>query len=769
MLNLKKNKPLLVILIIQICILLLAAGNFILCKSSLYSTTIYPNELNCDSDVVSGDNICATPNNSIAGVFASTDPLKVDRGSYLVYVNYQTNVDGNRIYATTSDITAHHFQSNPNIFLHKTTRTATLSFRSSTPCEVSIHAQYVGKGSFEISQIMIVETTEMAKQDFLYAVFLCLLINLGYYICTTTLSRRKIILALSAIILLSSYPLFINYLIVGHDIPFHLNRIDGIKVGLQSGTFPVKIYPMILFDQGYAVGVFYGDTLLYFPALLRIFGMDIQSAYQVFVFAINAATAIISYFCFKKLLQSDKWGLCASMLYTLSAYRLINVYSRAAVGEFSSMMFLPILLLGFYNIYKQEKGKFNWKLAILPAIGLSGIIQTHTLSGIMVGIFILFTCIVLITKTLRPQIFFTLLLTLGLTLLLNAGFLVPFIDYYFTEDFVINSSEWGGSSIQNLGLFATQIFSMFFDSDGPTSSTIYGISGEFGPTLGITLSIGFFVCIYYLFMAKKEERKSSAYKLIVFTFICTILAIFMASYLFPWDAIANSCKLGTSLVSSIQFPWRFLSMATLFITACFCQVLKNISEQTTQNRTIPFMPVVMILLCISTFISCGWYYYSFIYNGVPYRVYDTYELNSNQIYTCEYLPADTDLYEIIPKRYDISPDVQLLYDELNGTTLLVQVQSNENGGYLEVPLVNYKGYTAVALESDTPLSVSNGFNNCVRVDIPANYNGMVKIAFREPVYWRIAEIASALTVLFLLAVPTIKVIKQKKKAKAINA
>ena len=65
MLNLKKNKPLLIILIIQICILLLAAGNFILCKSSLYSTTIYPNELNCDESLVHGDKITVASTDSL--------------------------------------------------------------------------------------------------------------------------------------------------------------------------------------------------------------------------------------------------------------------------------------------------------------------------------------------------------------------------------------------------------------------------------------------------------------------------------------------------------------------------------------------------------------------------------------------------------------------------------------------------------------------------------------------------------------------------------
>ena len=761
----KKNKPFAVILLIQVIILLFAAGNFIFCKTNLYNMVIFPNELECEADVVYGEKVCANTQNSAGGIFASTVPLELKRGSYLVYVNYHTDAAGNKISASATDIPAHSFQSNANRFIEPADGTTTLAFRINTPGEIVIHAEYCGTGSFEISQLNIVETTDMAKQDFLYAVFFCLLLMFGYYICTTTLSKKKTCLALSAIVLLSSYPLFMDFLLVGHDIPFHLLRIDGIKEGLQNGTFPVKIYPMLVRDHGYAVGVFYGDILMYIPALLRSFGFTLQSSYQVFLFIINAATVFISYFCFKKLFQSNKWGLCASMLYTLSSYRLINVYTRGAVGEFCAMIFLPILFLGFYNIYTQKKNKFNWKLAILPAIGLSGIIQTHTLSCIMVAIFILFTCILFIKKTLRPHTFFTLLLTVGLTLFLNAGFLVPFADYYFTEDFIINSSEWGRASVENYGLFFTQIFSMFFDSVGPTSSTSIGLVGDFGPTLGLTLSLGFFVCIYYLFTAKKEEYRNSGFILIGFTFVCAALAIWMASYLFPWDAIANSGKLGASLALSLQFPWRFLSMATLFITVCLCQVLKNMSEQTESKNALSFSSVAILLLCISTVISSGWYYYSFLYSGSPYRVYETYELPSYQIYTCEYLPLDTELNEIVYKRYEASSDIHIAYEELNGTTLTVQLQNFGSDGYLEVPLIHYKGYAAVDTQTGTSLSITNGFNNCIRVEIPAGYDGTMEVAFREPFYWRIAEVISALTVLFLLAMPFIKCVKKKKGIK----
>ena len=42
------------------------------------------------------------------------------------------------------------------------------------------------------------------------------------------------------IILMASIPLFNNYLIRGHDIYFHLMRIEGLAQGLGAGEFPVR-------------------------------------------------------------------------------------------------------------------------------------------------------------------------------------------------------------------------------------------------------------------------------------------------------------------------------------------------------------------------------------------------------------------------------------------------------------------------------------------------------------------------------------------------
>lgn len=38
----------------------------------------------------------------------------------------------------------------------------------------------------------------------------------------------------------------------GHDLLFHLNRIEGIASGLRNGQFPVRIHSSTLLGYGYA-------------------------------------------------------------------------------------------------------------------------------------------------------------------------------------------------------------------------------------------------------------------------------------------------------------------------------------------------------------------------------------------------------------------------------------------------------------------------------------------------------------------------------------
>ena len=118
----------------------------------------------------------------------------------------------------------------------------------------------------------------------------------------------------------------------GHDLFFHLNRIEGIANGLRNGQFPVRIHSSTLLGYGYAAPEFYPELFLYLPALLRNLGVSLCACVRVFEACIHLATAVSCYLCVRGMMNSHRVAVGASVLYTLCIYRLVNVYTRATLG-----------------------------------------------------------------------------------------------------------------------------------------------------------------------------------------------------------------------------------------------------------------------------------------------------------------------------------------------------------------------------------------------------------------------------------------------------
>lgn len=129
-------------------------------------------------------------------------------------------------------------------------------------------------------------------------VFIALYIIFGLYFLSNRKCSTNIIIAFVLIygVVLASYPLFSDYLIDGHDLRFHLYRIEGLKAGLQSGQFPVRIDPVHNAGYGYATATMYPNLFLYFPAILRLRGVSMVMSYQILLISINTLTALIMYY-----------------------------------------------------------------------------------------------------------------------------------------------------------------------------------------------------------------------------------------------------------------------------------------------------------------------------------------------------------------------------------------------------------------------------------------------------------------------------------------
>ncbi len=691
--------------------------------------------------------------------------IEVGAGTYSVTLYYHTDTDGNFCYVYSNSLTSSQLNSSYRISLPKEQDSVTFTFLISQRVEdLEIITEYCGQGSLCIEQMELTKTPTYYVRNIFITLGWCLFALVIYYFYISDMSVRKNIFCLALITLASCYPLFTDYISSGHDLPFHITRIEGLAQGLMQGTFPVKIQPFWANDYGYAVGVFYGDIFLHIPALLRIVGFSLLESYKAYVFIINLITVLICWKCFKGIFQNNRIGLLGACLYTLAPYRLSNVYLRCSVGEYTALTFMPLVLYGFYRIFTDEPTrKGYWKNFLFPALGLTGIIQCHVISCEMVGIFLILACLIMIKKICNLRVFFTLCLTAIVTVLLNLNFLIPFFSY-FDGDFVMNSPDWYSTPIQSAGAYITQLFPLFQNGVGK-STTAVGMANEMPLGAGFTLFIGLLLFFYLRFCNNRPEDKGTLYKFGTFSAILAMLALYMSTNLFPWNSLAERGELFTTMVYNLQFPWRFLTIATLFLVIITCASLLVAQKHFSKEK---FVCILGVLMCFFITSTC-WFYYDLLNRGDVYRPYAATDLNNMLLGTEEYLPAGTVLSQLTADTPTSGEGVEVRSFEKNGTDIRLHIITQGTSGYVELPLLYYEGYTATSEHST--LLLEKGNNNVIRLEVPANFDGEVSVFFKEPLSWRFGELISlvmSLGIIIGLLLTALKTSRSKMTSKQME-
>lgn len=543
-------------------------------------------------------------------------------------------------------------------------------------------------------------------------------------------------LGLGGAVLIASLPLLTGGLIPGHDLGFHLNRIEGLAQGLASGQLPVRIQPFWLDGRGYAVSVFYGDLLLYFPAVLRFFGVSVQGAYKVYTVAVNLGTALVSWYCLRRMLKNDWAALFGSVFYTLSIYRIINIYLRGAVGEYTAMLFLPLVFYGLWLIFTQPDGEPARPRIWLPAvIGFSGLIQTHLLSCEIVGMLTLAACVVLLRRTLRRNTFFPLCKVVGITALLNLWFLLPLFDY-LRGDLVITTQESSGP--HNTAAYLGQMLGLSFSgvAERYNLGLDQGTYREMAIGLGLALLLA--AGLFVLVTAMGTNRRDPVWKLGNFGLWAGLACLILASDIFPWDNLYNLNEVLGGLVAMVQYVWRFLSPGTWFwALAGACAVCLLRTRPDLRNLSAG-------VLLVLTLVSWGGFVQTALTDNETLFCYSAAALDSCDAGAGEYLPAGTEKTDFGGPRTLEGEGVELTDGSLNGLQASFTC-SSEEGGAVIVPILHYPYYYAVD-EAGTRLTVTQDpQSKMLRVEIPAGYSGRVEVGFAEPWFWRAAETVSLLT------------------------
>ena len=654
-------------------------------------------------------------------------PLK--KGSYTAYIRYSAEEDQSCI-AAASDGPADFFIASEGILSHHFHDLAYQFELTEDVDEFQIPFYYNGFGDFTVHSISIVQNGNQPKRIAVVVAAVLAAVNCIPLFFERSEREKKTILALAGITALISLPLWISGIHNGYDLGVHYLRIEAILQAIRSGQFPARISAVTLYGLGYPFSIYYNDLFLYFPAVLRLLGFSVISAYKVYVFAVNLATVLISYYSFKRIFGNRRTGLLLTLLYAAASYRLLNVYIRAAVGEFTAQAFLPLLALAFYRIWfeKTETFKKGFCNALLMAAAMSGIIGSHILTTIMVCFVLVLLCLFLFRKTFRKQTLLTLSGAVALTLLLNLYFLTPFVDYYFNVPTQIRESvDQDVKLIQGQGVFPAQYFAFFQNVNGTESADV---ADRMQLTPGPVLMVLFVYALISYFSGKRSRMTGL---LLLFSF----LMLFISSNIFPWNWLAMHFK-PWNILTQIQYPCRFLVLAILFLTLLAgCKL---------QQEKVPAAAGIAAAAVLMTF----WFISSLFETSVISKIYDTSGVSPE--WTCceQYMLAGSSKEKLTAEAEGSNmEDVTILSRNANTMQLTCRSGNLEGVHSVDVPIYNYPGYHVTDTD-DNEYPIFSGEENHINYTLPAGFDGTITVSFVDPPYWRLSIWISAGTLLLIL-------------------
>ena len=683
-------------------------------------------------DVANGDRFAG--NDKL--IHIASPNISLARGTYTIVVNYSsTEIQKGVIEAGSGTVEASDY-----FILSNNTKEVRYDFAAATPVKDFRFCikEYAG-GEFELLNLQIIRNSHDIRVAIFSWLVLSLLFN-AFYFSKRIKNSKKTFLIVCVIGLLASLPLFSKGMMTGNDIRFHLLRIEAIASGIKSGELPVRMYSVFNDGYGYPVGIFYGDLLLYVPAVLRIIGFTVMQSYKLFIFMINIMTAAIAYLCGRRMFKTKAVAYIFATAFTLSTYRLICVYARSAVGEFAATCFYPIVMLAVYKIYteKVESDKYK-KNAIWLAIGMTGLIYTHILSTEMAIIVLFIVALVNYKKTFRAETIKTYLKAVIICVALSASFIVPFIEYYTSVNTMLDSDEFKSTYIQDSGAYISEYFSFFKSITGGNYPNRRGLM-----TPGLLLMLALVLGIYL--WAKKKANKT-----IKFTVVGAVLCLFVASNVFPWNKIYEIPALGPVLVS-VQFPYRYTGMAVCFLSLLLGFCVEQIAEEEIFDRR-----VFRYIIAISVIMTC---YYVGQYEDEQYitaiiKSYDTADLlrytrydNMGISIGFEYLLDGTNVSKEALDYGVYGENVNAVIVAEDGLDMVVYADASADAT-LEVPRFAYPHFY-VEDKAGNRLESVKGHNNKITVLFDEPYSGEVYIKYKEPLPWRAAEVCSMLSAVGLV-------------------
>jgi len=659
------------------------------------------------------------------GEMNSGPALSVGGGTYTLFWDIETDAE-NLIHIRTAN---HAAISPDHIVIHANQPQGSATFTSLDEIDdLQIVVDYQDGSYLRVNRIDL--TGHRKTNGVFTAVFLLLGLSA---LCAMhasgwlTPKRRGALAIIVAAVFLASTPDLRSNLVSGHDAQFHMGRVLNMVNAMRSGQFPVRLGAFMQNGYGAALSAFYPDLFLYLPALMVMMGATLVYSFHVLFIAMHLVSALTMWYAASKLFKSETAGVGASVLYTLCQYRLMDIYTRFAVGEALAMCFLPLFALGLYEVLWGDKRR--WKLL---AVSASLICQTHLITTAVCGVIAVGVGALSCVHVIKERRAGAVCKAIAAALLLNAFFFAPM--YTYSRQQVITSFLMRDLAEEAISL--SQVFDL-----PDLNADIYDpeiIADPIG--LGIPMLISAVAAVYAAVTREKRDRLD-----ILALLGCAAGAAFtlLATKMFPWG---RASSMTGGLLNYIQFPWRLLTFASVCFAFAGGYALMRLKKE--NGAAMQLAVLALCAVCAMPMLSHETRKEAFIYDGA---------LPHWDLRFADYALKDANLRSLDSRDPVVSEGIVLKDYDKFGTEITAYVSAQQDGTIM-MPLYAFDGYTA---ELDgQPVAIERGEAEHMRLQIKAGTEGELRIRFEGKAYWKVFDSVSLAALIGLILLS----IRDKKRA-----
>ena len=545
-------------------------------------------------------------------------------------------------------------------------------------------------------------------------------------------------------------PLFQSGIHTGHDGDFHISRTIGTLEQLSNGNSPF-IVSRFSNNLGFAWNLFYPPVSTLINVFFAFLTGNVVTAMKIFIFITFLCSGFSMYKLVKTITNNNLASLIASIFYMIAPYRLLNAYTRLAVGEMVSFIFIPIIFRGVYYLLNDETKK-----SYLYVLGTIGLVLSHNISTLLT--FILGFIYVLINiKKLKDKTILKNFCISTLVIILSVLFFeVPLLEQKSSVELEVFKYGKMYSNMSVMGHALNPLQLLFKNSPGADSSMYFCI--------GIPILFGLLLTPF----TYKQNKNNKNYK---YFLIIGIVATIMSTFIFPWFIMPD-------ILLMIQFPWRMLVVVILsfsiisginisnFIDFLILKIKekKNIKKSNFEFKFNCFaFSIITILSCL--------YSLTFVQN-LDMKIADNAFYEEPEIIDPKnQVSRYSSFLEYWPQKAINSIDYIIERDnkvKLLSGNCTIENETKTNGildfdinnisdnTTLELPYLFYKGYVVTYTPTNTNekiiLNVSESDKGLVQLSVDSSINGHINVEYHATKLHKVCIVISLLTILIYVSI-----------------